>query len=173
VGNALPPSASPSPTVIIVIVLWFISLVLSLLSALFSIFVKQWLHAYPRWTEVAHNNLQQGLILRSFYWANFNYWRIPAIFAALGVLLQIAPVLFVIGLVAYLWTLNFVVSSVLSFFALLMAILSALIIVLPLFYEACPYKFPLVYVPLQSRTHSSEHDWTERDVPIAKRHLHH
>ncbi|KAJ7814588.1 hypothetical protein B0H14DRAFT_2217057, partial [Mycena olivaceomarginata] len=67
VGNALPPSASPSPTVIIVIVLWFISLVLSLLSALFSIFVKQWLHTYAKWTEVAHNNLEQGLTLRGFY----------------------------------------------------------------------------------------------------------
>ncbi|KAJ7017628.1 hypothetical protein C8F04DRAFT_898480, partial [Mycena alexandri] len=64
-----PPSASPSPTVIIVIVLWFISLVLSLLSALFSIFVKQWLHTYAKWMEVAHNNLKQGLVLRGFYQA--------------------------------------------------------------------------------------------------------
>jgi hypothetical protein len=166
------PSANPSSPVIIVIILWFVSLVLSLLSALFSIFVKQWLHTYAKWTEVAHSNLQQGLILRGFYQANFKAWRIPTIFTALGVLLQVALVLFVIGLVTYLWTLNFVVSSVLSFFALLMVVLSAIVIILPVFYEDCPYKFPLGYVLLKIRTYSSEGDWTERDVPIAKRHLH-
>jgi DMSO reductase anchor subunit len=66
------PTASPSFTVIIVIVLWFVSLVLSLLSALFSIFIKQWLHTYKKWTEVAHTNLQQGIMLRGFYQASFN-----------------------------------------------------------------------------------------------------
>ncbi|KAJ7226552.1 hypothetical protein C8J57DRAFT_1031590, partial [Mycena rebaudengoi] len=64
-----PPSATPSPIAMLVIVLWFVSLVLSLLSALFSIFIKQWLHTYDKWTEVAHNNLQEGLILRGFYQA--------------------------------------------------------------------------------------------------------
>ncbi|KAF7357334.1 Zf-C3HC-domain-containing protein [Mycena sanguinolenta] len=166
------PSASPSSTVIIVIALWFVSLVLSLLSALFSIFIKQWLHTYDKWTEVAHTNLQQGIMLRGFYQASFKHWRIPAIFTALGVLLQVALLLFVIGLVAYLWTLNFVVSSVLSFFALIMIVLSAVVIFLPVAYEDCPYKFPLAYVLLTWRRDSTERDWTERDIPLAKKHLH-
>jgi hypothetical protein len=156
-----PPSATPSPTVIIVIVLWFVSLVFSLLSALFSISAKQWLHTYYKWTEVAH--MQHGLILQGFYRANFNSWRVPETITGLGVLLQVALVLFAIGLVGYLWTLNFVVSSVLSVFALLMVVLSVL---------ACPYKFPPAYVLLKFRTGTSKRDWTERDVPIAKRNLH-
>jgi hypothetical protein len=154
-------------------VLWFISLLLSLLSALFSIFMKQWLHTYDRWTEVAHNNLQQGLILRRFYQAGFHSWRIPAIFTALGVLLQVALILFVIGLVVYLWTLQFVVVySVVSCFAILMIVLSAIVICLPVVYEDCPYKLPVAYVLLKFRIKSTERDWTERDVPIAKKHLH-
>ncbi|KAJ7226551.1 hypothetical protein C8J57DRAFT_1031883, partial [Mycena rebaudengoi] len=70
-------------------------------------------------------------------------WKIPDFFTALGVLLQVSLVLFAIGLVAYLWTLNFGVSSVLSFFVLLMIVLSALVVSLPVFYEDCPYKSPL------------------------------
>jgi hypothetical protein len=74
--------------------------------------------------------------------------------------------------VAYLWTLNFVVSSVLSFFALVMIVLSAVVIFLPVAYENCPYKFPLAYVLVTWRRGSTERDWTERDVPLAKKHLH-
>ncbi|EJD49946.1 hypothetical protein AURDEDRAFT_58820, partial [Auricularia subglabra TFB-10046 SS5] len=57
--------ATPSPTIIVVLALWFVGLMLSLLAALFCIFMKQWFHAYSKWTD--QNSFQQGLILRGFY----------------------------------------------------------------------------------------------------------
>jgi hypothetical protein len=167
----LKPKATPSATVIVVLCLWFTSLAFSLLSALFSIFLKQWLHVSEKWTAVTQNNIQQALALRSFYQASVTTWHIPDIFAALGILLQIALILFVFGLIAYLWTLNFIVSPVFTFFTVVMIALSALAIILPVFFKDCPYKFPLAYMLVKARTGSSARDWTERDLPIAQKRL--
>jgi len=162
------PAARPSSSVTAVLVLWFTSLALSLISALFSIFMKQWLHAYEKWMAVARTSCEDGLALRGFYQDNLAEWHVTDIFAALGVLLQLALVLFVIGLVTYLWTLDFIVSPILTFFALVMITLSVLVTILPAFNVRCPYKFPLAYALVKLRTSSPIRDWTERDLPSAR-----
>ena len=164
------PQAQPSPTVIVVISLWFASLALSLASALFSIFVKQWLHVYEKWMSASEGGFQQAITLRIFYKAGFEAWHVPEIFAALGVLLQSALVLFVIGLATYLWTLNFIVSSIMTFLVFVMFALSGLVIILPMCYDDCPYKIPVAYFLVKLRTGSASNNWTERDVSVAREH---
>jgi len=176
-GNVTEPASlvtlapQPSSPVTAVLVLWFTSLALSLLSALFSIFMKQWLHAYEKWMAIARTSCEDGLILRSFYQDSLAEWHVTDIFAALGVLLQLALILFVIGLVTYLWTLDFIVSPILTFFALVMITFSILVTILPAFNVRCPYKFPLAYALVKLRTSVPVRDWTERDLPFARARL--
>ena len=164
------PQAQPSTTVVVVLSLWFASLALSLASALFSIFMKQWFHVYEKWMSASQEGFQQAIILRLFYKGGFETWRVPEIFAALGVLLQFALILFVIGLVTYLWTLNFIIFSIMSFLVFVMFALSGLVIILPVCYDDCPYKIPVAYFLVKLRTRSPANNWTERDVSVTRAH---
>lgn len=137
----LPSAGTPSRTIIAVNILWFSSLILSLFTALFGIFAKQWLHVYSKWSEGAKN--RDTLVLRDFYQEGFHYWGVADIIGALPVLLQIALLLFTVGLVAYLWTMNSVVAGTLTSLVTIMVALVIVTIVLPLGYPKCPYKSPV------------------------------
>lgn len=153
-ADAALAKAHPSHTLTIVILLWFIGLLLSLAAALACIFMKQWLHAYNKWAEPS--GFVDSLMLRGFYQLSLQKWRLYAIFTALGVLLQLALVFFVVGLVIYLWTFTFVISPVVTFLVIVVIGASCATLILPLLTEDCPYKFP------------SSH-WVDRDLPTARR----
>jgi hypothetical protein len=146
----LPGSYTPPSRIVAVNVLWFSALILSLFTALFGILAKQWLHAYSKWSEDALP--KETLALRYFYQEGFIRWRVPEIIGILPTLLQVALLLFVIGLVIHLWTLHVVLAGVLSVMAVAMIVLASLTIALPVFYTDCPYKSPLglIFAALQS-----------------------
>ncbi|KAF7331371.1 WD40 repeat-like protein [Mycena kentingensis (nom. inval.)] len=143
-----------SPTVVPVLILWFIALFLGLLSALFCIFAKQWLHTYSKWDDIAHRNIRKGLALRSFYKASFREWKVYPILAALGLSLQFALGFFVLGLAAYLWALDFALAAVATSCVLVITGLSLAAIGIPFYRQDCPYKL-------------TAQDWEEKDIPMA------
>ncbi|PCH42418.1 hypothetical protein WOLCODRAFT_51656, partial [Wolfiporia cocos MD-104 SS10] len=123
----------------VVNILWFSSLMLSLGAASIGISARQWLNYHVGHTS---NTPIQSVRIWHLRHTAFIKWRIPQIIAILPVLLQIALVLFLVGLVIRLWPLNQVVAHVM---AALLAILSAFLIVtaiLPTFNTSCPYKSP-------------------------------
>jgi hypothetical protein len=137
----LPGPYTPPSRIVAVNVLWFSALILSLFTALFGILAKQWLHAHSKWSEDALP--KETLALRYFYQEGLIRWRVPEIIGILPTLLQVALLLFVVGLVIYLWTLHVVLAGVLSAMVVAMIILAGLTIALPVFNPDCPYKTPL------------------------------
>ncbi|KAK0227468.1 hypothetical protein EDD85DRAFT_1027007 [Armillaria nabsnona] len=101
--------------------LWFVSLMLSLITALVAVLVKQWLHQY---VSIA--------------------WQVPMIIGLLPVLLHVLLALFFAGLAVFLFSLGMkAVVSLVSIigFTTYMAYIIALI--LPVVYPYCPFKVPL------------------------------
>lgn len=121
--------------------LWFLSLVLSLTSALFGMIAKQWLHEYMEWSTTSWLP-QRFIVLWQKHFEAFNEWRVPAIIAAIPALLEVALILFFAGLIVFLWTFNIVVAGVSIAVITVSIALAVLATVLPVFYRQCPYKSP-------------------------------
>jgi hypothetical protein len=172
--SPLPTTApNPSATIVVVNMLWFSSLILGLFAALIGILVKQWLHVYSKWPE--REQPKDTVILRYVYQEGFFRWYVPDIIGMLPVLLQIALLLFVVGLVAYMWTLNHAIAAVLTVLVTMMNMVAVVTITLPLFADDCPYKSPigLVLAVLKAKyvdgTPASDlSSWQRRDLSQAK-----
>jgi hypothetical protein len=138
----LPPAKyAPKAAIVVVNALWFTSLILSLFTALFGILAKQWIRVYSKWSNGARP--VDMLALRDFYQSGFDNWRVPDIIAALPTFLQLALLLFVIGLSIYMWTLNIAIAIIVSALTAAMVLAAVGTIFLPIFYPNCPYKSPL------------------------------
>ncbi|PSR72999.1 hypothetical protein PHLCEN_2v11103 [Hermanssonia centrifuga] len=164
-------------------ILWFLSLLFSLSSALFGIFAKQWIREYLQWNQTTASPWENILVrqLRSEAWVK---WKVPAGIAAIPALLEIAVVLFVIGLVIFLWTLDRVVALVISVAAGILLIVVFVVTTLPAFFQHCPYKSPtgwacaFVYdvvvwgirIDLRfGRAHPYFSSWRHRDMYTSRR----
>jgi WD40 repeat protein len=158
----LPPSDfHPSAVAKAVNVLWFSSLILSLFAALFGIFVKQWLHTYSNWSDVA--DAREAVLVREFYRSGLKLWHVSDILATLPLLLQLALLFFVAGLVTYLWTLDAVVAGFVSVLVVAGVIVAVVAIILPVYLPRCSYRSPLglLLVRVLKSYYSS---WLERDL---------
>lgn len=169
--NELGPLPSPTfrsaPVNRAVNVFWFASLMLSIFAALFGIFVKQWLHVYGNWSDIA--DASEAILVRDLYRNSFKQWRVSSILAALPVLLQLALLFFVAGLVTYLWTLDKVVAGILTGLAAI-AVISALVaVVLPVLYTGCPYKSPLGLTLVRLLNSGRPANWRDRDLLLTRR----
>jgi hypothetical protein len=122
-------------------VCWFVSLVLSLVVALFGIFFKQWMRSYMKWTDVS--SYKNAVELRHFRYRTLESWHIETILALLPTLLQIAVLLFLGGLLTFLWgsvpSLT-IVMAVLSCIACFLVVAAT---ILPGFSQLCPYRSSL------------------------------
>jgi len=99
---------TPNSSDIRVNILWFLSLIFSLATVLIGIIALQWLreHLRPR-TDL------EPQIAFSLYHLNvesLDRWYLPQIFTALPLLLQLALVLFLTGILDFLWSLNSTVA---------------------------------------------------------------
>jgi hypothetical protein len=130
-----------SAAILTINVFWSLSLLLSLFAALFGILAKQWIHVYNKWSE--DSPVANTLLLRRFCRMGFDDWYAPEIVAALPVLLQFALFSFLIGLSVYLWSLNTVIAAILSILSALTVFFAVVTIILPAFYDSCPYRTPL------------------------------
>jgi len=148
------PTFTPSPSDIRVNILWFLSLIFSLATVLIGIIALQWLREHLR---VRNLEPQIAISLHHLNVDSFNRWYLPQIFTALP-LLQIALVLFLIGILEFLRNLNHTVTIPVGvavgfslFFLLLTTILptmQALSLFLPRWRmgsqprSPCPYRSP-------------------------------
>ena len=123
-------------------ILWVISLTLSLLAALFAIAVQQWLRHHLQLPP--HLSVRTALKLRELRYESLRTWQVPWIISLLPMLLQIAVVLFLVGLLLLLSSLDHAVTTpfiVIVGIGILFFIIATII---PLFNVFCAYKSPLV-----------------------------
>nr|VWO99572.1 APH domain-containing protein [Ganoderma boninense] len=142
--SALSQSTSSSPfradnRSIRINILWFSSLVLSLVSASIGILTKQWMREYMSNTASSH---RENARIRQLRHEGFVRWNVPLTIALLPILLQIAMALFFAGLLDLLWSLHAAVAWVVTVLVTISLSFLVFTTVLPTFRSGCPYKSP-------------------------------
>jgi hypothetical protein len=122
--------------------LWLVGLVLSLMASLFCIFVKQWVRMYMKWAEVTP--LQTAMALRQYRYNGLQQWGLPAALAIMPGLLQLALILFLVGLVELLLPIHHVVGVATSVVVYGFLAIAAILTLLPLVWRASPFKTPVI-----------------------------
>jgi len=150
------PAFTPTASDIRVNILWFLSLIFSLTTVLIGIIGLQWLreHLRPR----PDLEPQIAFSLHHLNVESLDRWYLPQIFTTLPLLLQLALVLFLGGILEFLWNLNSTVAIPIAvavgsslFFLLWTTVLpttQALLLILPRLpwrnipRSPCPYRSP-------------------------------
>ena len=117
--------------------LWFSSLVFSFASALLALFVKQWINE-----AIVQGTSRESARLRQYRLNGLLCWRIGTIVVVVPILLQFASVLFLVGLLVLLWTLNNIVAALISTLVSLFFTFFLILTILPVFRSNCPYRSP-------------------------------
>ncbi len=137
----------PSSSDICVNVLWFASLIFSLITASFGMLVKQWLREY---LAVENPSPQARLRIRRFRYPELMQWNVFEIAAILPLLQQMALALFFIGLCYLTQSVHESVGHTSLPLVAGWAFCFSTVTILPMFFPRCPYKTTLLKHLLQS-----------------------
>ncbi|KAK7677460.1 hypothetical protein QCA50_019573 [Cerrena zonata] len=149
------PSFVPMRFSVLINTLWLLSLVFALVTASLGILVKQWLHELMSCdTQDPHQQVE----LRFFREGGVQRWQVFEIAAALPLLLQLALLLFFIGLSAFFHDLNPVVTWVVTGVMILWLFFYLFTTFAPAFSSQCPYKTPMLKGILQ-QIRVGSHTW--------------
>lgn len=130
-------SPRPSSTTIAVAVLWFAALILSLGAASVAISISQWLHHH---INVTSKTSQRSVRVWFFRRRGLRRWGVEQAVAVLPLLLQIALVLFLVGLDVLLWTINTAVAEVATALISLLLLPTIVTPIIPSLSPDCPFK---------------------------------
>ncbi|KAF9258666.1 hypothetical protein L218DRAFT_1004715 [Marasmius fiardii PR-910] len=83
-------------SVVLINTVWFLSLVLTLVDALFAILCKQWIRELKR--PATTTSPENALALHWLRHESFKRWRVPSVISYLPILLEVALFLFFVGL---------------------------------------------------------------------------
>ncbi|KAJ3554692.1 hypothetical protein NM688_g2977 [Phlebia brevispora] len=147
--NSTASSASPAPfqaasSAVAINSLWFLSLVFSFAAALYGILVKQWIREYLQWNYVLAP-ARENVLVRQVQFEAWYEWKVPMVAASIPVMLEMALILFLCGLVIFLWTLESTVAAVITVAIAILLIFTFLFAILPAFSNRCPYKSPTAW----------------------------
>ena len=135
--NAVQPQFQAPRSAIWLNALWFSSLVFGLASATIALFVKQWLHQ-----AAIQGTSRQAARARQFRLNGLRRWHVGVIVNILPILLQLAAVIFLVGLLVLLWTLNDRVATVITTLVALLFAFFLVLTILPVTHVDCAYRSP-------------------------------
>ena len=139
------PSFSPQPSSVRINALWSCSLVISLITASLGILVKQWFHEFM---AQGTQDPTYRIRIRFFRSEGLERWQVFEIAAALPLLLQIALLLFFVGLSEFLRELNSIVGWATTGTILGWLAVFTFTTLAPMVSSQCPYKTPMLKRPL-------------------------
>jgi hypothetical protein len=151
----LPGAFKAAPSDVQVNVLWFISLIISLFVALFGIFLKQWIRTYMKWTEITPE--RDALAMRHYRRTCIEVWHLESLLNQLPILLEIALILFLCGLLIFLWNVDAVVAQCATALVAFSLMSVAVVTLLPAVISTCPFKSPSsqIFLILKANTVNS------------------
>lgn len=124
--------------------LFFLALVFSLSAALFGILAKQWLREYMHWNSTL-GAARENVLIRQLRYEALGDWHVAATISSIPALLEVAMIMFFIGIVILLWTIDTVVAIVVTTSVAAFLGLVAAFTVLPVIFRRCPYKSPTAW----------------------------
>ena len=137
------PSFQKSTVDVAVNTLWVLSLLIALITASLGILVKQWFHELLSYET--HDPMER-LKLRFFREAGVERWKVFAIASSLPLLLQLALLLFFVGLGLFFHRLDAIVSWFTTGTAVLWLVSLLFATLAPTFSSQCPYKTPFLKI---------------------------
>ena len=146
-ADAASTSFSPSTATRWINILFFLSLVFSLAAALFSILAKQWIREYIKWNSPLALP-RENVLVRQIRIEAWEDWQVSMILSSIPILLELGMVLFLVGVIILLWTLDDIVAIVVTVFISLFLAAFAAFTVLPIFSKRCPYRSPTAWACL-------------------------
>ena len=123
-------------------VFWFTGLIFSLASATLGIIVKQWLKQFSMGLYGSSREIARR---RQYRLQKLEKWKVPFIVSILPLLLQIALVLFLVGLIIFLYTIHHALTIIVATFTSVLLGLIFLAAVIPAFSQDCCYYSPQSY----------------------------
>lgn len=137
--QAVVPPLTPNPpvSVLFVNILWFISLILCLVTASLGMLVKQWLREY-----LSNDSTSPQARVRIRYMRNddLERWRVFAIAGTLPSFLQTSLVLFLAGICLFTWQFHYTLFYTTTSVVAIWILWYIYILIAPLFSSRCPYK---------------------------------
>jgi hypothetical protein len=135
-------TAAFSPTVAILCVnaLWFLSLVVAIVSAFYVMLVQQWIRRYTQ--TLAELTRDQDRV-RSCLFLGTQKYKMSHAVGLIPLPLHISVFLFFSGLIIFLFTISNTIAIVLTVAVVLVGVLYAALTILPIADDACPYFTPI------------------------------
>ncbi|KAH9972296.1 hypothetical protein BGW80DRAFT_1459918 [Lactifluus volemus] len=134
-----PPIFSPQKSAVLVNSVWFLSLVISLTSALLATMLQQWARRYVTITQPARYSPEKRTSIRAFLADGVDKFHLPWSVEALPALLHLSLFLFFSGLAIYLFNINHTVFSVVVWWVGLAGGVYVCITLMPIFWHDSPY----------------------------------
>ncbi|KAJ3474656.1 hypothetical protein NLI96_g12335 [Meripilus lineatus] len=121
--------------------LWFVALILSLVTASLGMLVKQWLREYINLPDVKPEAQRR---IQLFRVRGLRTYKVSEIAAFLPLLLQISLILFFLGLVLFTRSAHATIGWVITGFVVAWGTFLVITTILPWFSASCPYKTPFL-----------------------------
>lgn len=140
---SIPPadaSFTASRTDVWVNSLWFVSLALSLSTALLAVIAKQWLRQYSSFIP---GSARTRALTRQLRYVGLEKWGVRLIISLLPTILHVSLFLFMSGLVVFLLPLNNALACIIAVIAGFLCATYVITNFLPVIFHQCPYRTPL------------------------------
>ena len=135
-----PPTFMPASTDVWINSLWFISLILSLLTTFLAVLAKQWLYQY---IVITSGTPRARALVRQARTSGLHDWQVPTLIGFLPIILHISVALFLSGVIILLRS----ILPYTAWFAVTAAgtVYTGYIVsnILPIIYPRCPYRTAL------------------------------
>lgn len=125
--------------------LWFTSIMLSLIVALLSILVKQWIGEYRARNLASAKSPRDWAHRREVYSQALHTWPVAELVALLPIMLHLSLFLFFAGIIAFLWTLDMAIGILVIALGSLLAVFYLGCTLIPVWIPQCPTSTPLVH----------------------------
>ncbi|KAJ7278720.1 hypothetical protein C8J57DRAFT_1712745 [Mycena rebaudengoi] len=133
---------TPPTTSLICNALWFVSLGLSLSSALIATLLDQWARNFLHRSEMRSAPVVRARIF-SYLYFGLKRFNMHAVVEVIPLLLHASLLLFLAGLVAFLLPVNRIIMGVAAGLLALLVLIYATLTILPILYLDCPFRTPL------------------------------
>ncbi|KZV92324.1 hypothetical protein EXIGLDRAFT_718417, partial [Exidia glandulosa HHB12029] len=125
--------------------LWFTSILLSLIVALLSILVKQWIGEYRARNLASARSPHEWARRREIYAQALMAWPVAELVSLLPVMLHLSLFLFFAGVVAFLWSLDTAIGVWIIVLGTSLSVFYVGCTLVPLWIPECPTSTPLVH----------------------------
>lgn len=131
---------SPTVAILFVNALWFLSLVVAIVSAFYVMLVQQWIRRYTQTLAELPSDQER---VRSCLFLGTQKYKMSHAIGLIPLPLHISVFLFFSGLIIFLFTISNTIAIVLTVAVVFIGVLYVALTVLPITDDVCPYFTPL------------------------------